>query len=666
MINFPLIFFLFSLCSSSKINSLYQKSFNELLPRIVKDQFNFEKLAGFCTSDQRTAISVVSAFLTKHFMSYDAQKFKIELRDLKNYPFLDQILLSRPIKLLSEEEISVYKEKHKREFFNEMGFQILMEMSLLDEFCMFGLFEVLGRSMNPLVPDIRRAMKMAMRQSLSSKIQTTILKSLVVRLRLLCHFSDLNVLGSNLVHYILKSPNFDKQRTLEILNLRETKNLETFSEIILNIFGIQVQCDELFIKEPFEKISNILDPRISVQAEFSGIASGQHLLAVLCWPTSKLIAFAITLEKAIIVYAIILLRTKLGVKIEGGESNELVSQIKTILDSKTLFLTVVINMKIISTSYSQEVITSILEDTVFREFDARSVAQISMKMPFIANQEYTLIAKLYLFLEYFLFYSGAINYFQIAKLGFYSLLTNTIFESKVAIEDIDNYAIELLLVADIRKNFQWVFEKFFQTKKFGNLSTIKLIMKSLTYLPEYWVHFLIDRFNFDKVFTSISAYIEAPYQEMILEKMKAPYRKMGFNLDPKLLIETTPEPKILCQNPEISIRPLFYHHDQRILNALEKFCIDSEGKVQINQGQGEISLSMENNVQAFFQNTEVILATKTQRRPYFLIIIPHDPQISFSFTHLQIQMLLLLYGCAKLSTFFNHINLYQGAIFVIE
>jgi hypothetical protein len=287
---FLLTFSLFGLAFQSKFNSLYQESLKTLLPQIVKGEFDFNQIGSFYASDQQTAILLIGAILTKHLLSYDPYKFQLELSEMGKYRFLEQILPFRPIDLMKDNELLDLMSKSKLQLHQSLEFQTLIEMSLYHEFCMFGLFRVLSRSINPLILKIRESIKFVLKKSFPKTSRTFTLQRFILNVDCLCQFSDLNELCINLVNYILQSPNFDKNRTLEILNLQDVTNLGSFLTWSNRVLLIDLYYKTLHAPFPFEIINKIFIERGAPKNEFSELANGKALLNLITLPTKTLIA----------------------------------------------------------------------------------------------------------------------------------------------------------------------------------------------------------------------------------------------------------------------------------------------------------------------------------------------------------------------------------------
>ena len=298
-----LAFLLFLIYSLTLVysSSLSRIATDSLLPSIASGKLNLTSLRGFFVQEKQRAISLFSAFLLNHLINYDKEKFKNEMEEI-----LDNDILS----ILSTNSSE-----------NSEGVNIFVE------FYKKGLFGTLTLSTNPLILEIIDWQIDNIYRYLPEN------RELIERFLFGCaklgKLNHLEELGPIIIRCLLLKE-FDEERGNQILK-SQTDYLEIFGGFINSLFKLEfrIKDESALAENPLSYLRKILDQRKEVARCFE-FKDQKDLLRALRLPTRQLLLFSTSIQKGVIVIAMLLVRARFNIEIEGGESNDMKDQLKIV------------------------------------------------------------------------------------------------------------------------------------------------------------------------------------------------------------------------------------------------------------------------------------------------------------------------------------------------
>jgi hypothetical protein len=344
--------------------------------------------------------------------------------------------------------------------------------------------------------------------------------------------------------------------------------------------------------------------------------------------------------------------------IQRGEDSQISEQIKLVENSKHTFLCTILGMKNWIPHDGALSLEKILSKY---KFDPLLIVALGSKNAISNNEIVILIAKLYLFLRYFIFHSGYFCSNQFSQLA--CIRQDFIHDEEI----IGDCILDLIKIPIIEKIFRFAFKEFFKGKKFGKESIICSMLDALPFVNSLELsQILIDSIDFDSkgITNSVFHHIGTNHRKVIVKKLTDSFRKCGLeDINVELFVEQIPEPMIVSHKKDILISPIFCH--PKFEGALKNFLVDSDGKIRINLNIGTHIIEMDENSVYDIQSYLLVL-TKTQKNNRLLMIIP-CPAIPDPFSrHQAAELNRILVNGTKISTLIGLINIYKGAVFSIE
>ena len=291
------LFLIYPLMLASSLSCL---STTSLAPLIANGKISLGSLNGFFVTEMQNAISLFSAFLSRHLLNYDKELFKAELERIHSNGVLS-ILLSDSY----SQGVTIFDEFHNK-----------------------GLFNTIADTTNRIVSEINIGVSVHLQSSIKENIE--LVEGFLANLFFLRNFYDLEELGPIILKCIMLEE-FGEERGNQIL-----KALINYQEVLGDF--IQLSCavtyavnieeeNTAFIDKPLTYLRKILDQRREIERYFE-FKSRDDLFTTLRLPTKTLLFFATNIEKGLVVIAMILVRARFGIEIDGGEGNDLKSQME--------------------------------------------------------------------------------------------------------------------------------------------------------------------------------------------------------------------------------------------------------------------------------------------------------------------------------------------------
>ena len=229
--------------SANVIQPLSALSLNSIVPDIALGKIDLTTLRGLYIDNLERGIDLLSAFLTKHFLDYNPNKFREELAALHNFGILSCILS----KELSDTEA--------------MGGQ----NSLFDQLYTAGLFTSMARSRDHIISMIRDKIALILEKNFTFE-RPELINNFVFQLIGLKGFNRMEELGPLLLR-IIKLEEFDESLGNEIIMSNDNfiEEVKKWAQIL----GFPFEDSDSFSLNPSGFMRKIVVTQNEASKEFS-------------------------------------------------------------------------------------------------------------------------------------------------------------------------------------------------------------------------------------------------------------------------------------------------------------------------------------------------------------------------------------------------------------
>ena len=635
----PALLQLLQLVSPSYIvQPLSSLSVSSIIADVALGKIDLTKLGGLYINNAERGIDLLSAFLTKHLLDYNLDKFKQELESIHKLEILSCVLFK---------ELSDIKGERAT-------------ISLFDQLYSAGLFTTIAHSDDQVISRIKHNVIIILERHFTFR-GSDLVVNFIIGLFKLMEFDRLEELCPVLLR-LIKLEEYDETLGNEIIMSHE--NFEEELRYWVQFLGITIDESISFSQKPLKVIRRLIEVQIEASKRFS-FDSSEELYKVIKWPTERFLIFLSDYERAMVVIAIMIIRAKFGLKIDGGESSDLKSQLSKISTYNNFYLGLILESK--TGLYEEEVFLDILKSG--KIFDNENIGSF--------NPIHFAIMNIYNLIKYALFHveegDDLMQSFSRSRLGFFPFARHLIFENDPEIS-VERF-LGLTKFNEVEKTFKFVFDRYFESitqkgTKVKGLKTVSLVLQAACHTSESRAQQLIKIIDFDSEDSTSSVlyhYVDRlpmKIQRMAIEEINLAYERRGIvGINVETLIKLVPEPIIQIKCEKVSGRLFRYHFGTE--KALHEFFINEQGSFEIAAGH------LVSHVQMFDGSSDVYLTTddffiikyESDQIELFIIIIPSYQFRSPRQALLIISEILQVFHTSRFQTFLNLLDFLHGSCF---
>lgn len=621
--------------------SLSKLSLKSLIQEVVLGKVDLTILRGFYITYE-DGLDILAAFLTKHFHNYDFEQYKRELELIYKSEVLSCVLSG-----------NFYENEDSQE-----------TRTLFEELYDVGLFTTISQSFNPALEVIQDRIIAFSKQYMPSR-GIDLINDFVLSLPVLGKFGRLEELCPILLH-IIRLEKFNEPLGNEIIKILDDYQTELKKWAETMKFPI-IEATSLNGR-PLHYIKNAVETWNCFTSEFT-FKSMEELHEMLTWEAKRLIAFASSYERGMVVIAMLLVRADFDLKIEGGESNDITSQLLSINSFGNPYIELILKC---FTDHNESI------------FDLLTKRKIEEGINFSIFPIHQTIRSIYRLIGLTLFNledeSNLAKGYSQSKLGLISFSRHYL-QNKFNEGRPDQPKISFLgtvMYSEIEKIFKFFFDLYFDSHikkgtKIDELGAVELILTAGWFVNETRALQLIKFIDFDDekatnniIFYSI-ARLPWNVKEEVIKKLNHSYNRRGIaGINAEDLIKLVPVPQLMIENPQYSSKTLYY--DFTTEKALKEFFIDSDGLFKIVSGH----LLDNNSANDFLEEFKTIDGFCIFKQSYpcsldiMITILPLARSFLRGGNALVIYWeMLRIYYYGSFTTFLNILEFYQGSCFKI-